>query len=85
MGIPIVTSARINKNQVSNKPYLNEPLFFETFRSAGLVKTSSLSHHVTDSAAGAVALVTGRKIPTSIPIPIQALFWKNSLLLPLLP
>ncbi|RCN30958.1 hypothetical protein ANCCAN_23268, partial [Ancylostoma caninum] len=60
MGIPIVTSARINKNQVSNKPYLNEPLFFETFRSAGLVKTSSLSHHVTDSAAGAVALVTGR-------------------------
>ncbi|KAK6751470.1 hypothetical protein RB195_003083 [Necator americanus] len=61
MGLSIVTPARINKNQKARNPYLNKPLFFETFRAAGLVKTSSFTHHVTDSAAGAVALVGGVK------------------------
>ncbi|KIH61556.1 hypothetical protein ANCDUO_08171 [Ancylostoma duodenale] len=61
MGISTVTSARINKNQKAGNPYLNEPLFFERFATAGMVKTSSFSHHVTDSAAGAMALLTGRK------------------------
>ncbi|RCN30957.1 alkaline phosphatase family protein [Ancylostoma caninum] len=62
MGISTVTSARINKNQKAGNPYLNEPLFFERFATAGMVKTSSFSHHVTDSAAGAMALLTGRKV-----------------------
>ncbi|KAK6751474.1 hypothetical protein RB195_003084 [Necator americanus] len=65
MGISTVASARINKNQMAGNSYLNEPLFFEKFRSGGLVKTSSFSHHVTDSAAGATALVTGRKVDSS--------------------
>ncbi|EYC26181.1 hypothetical protein Y032_0010g1004 [Ancylostoma ceylanicum] len=62
MGMPVVTSARINRNQIFGNSYLNEPFFFEKFRTAGLVKTSSLDHHVTDSAAGAMALFSGRKV-----------------------
>ncbi|CAJ0603380.1 unnamed protein product [Cylicocyclus nassatus] len=62
MGIATVTSARINKNQEAGNKYLNEPLYFEKFTTAGLVKTSSFSNHVTDSAASATALYTGRKI-----------------------
>ncbi|PIO61128.1 hypothetical protein TELCIR_17358 [Teladorsagia circumcincta] len=62
MGISTVTSARINKNQRAGLYYLNTPLFFERFQSTGLVKTSSFDHHVTDSAAGATALFTGRKV-----------------------
>lgn len=46
MGIPIVTSARISKNKKAGKPYLNEPLFFENFRSAGLVRVSWLDSHL---------------------------------------
>ncbi|VDL62477.1 unnamed protein product [Nippostrongylus brasiliensis] len=61
MGISTVTSARVNKNQHAGNPHVNAPLFFEGFAHAGLVKTSSFDHHVTDSAAGATALLTGRK------------------------
>ncbi|VDO69187.1 unnamed protein product [Haemonchus placei] len=61
MGISTVTSARINKNQKAGIPHLNKPLYFEKFPYSGLVMTSSLDHHVTDSAASAMALFTGRK------------------------
>ncbi|VDO56698.1 unnamed protein product [Haemonchus placei] len=64
MGISTVTSARINKNQKAGLHYLNTPLYFEKFQNSGLVKTSSFDHHVTDSAAGATALFTGRKVNT---------------------
>uniref|UniRef100_A0A7I4YLK2 alkaline phosphatase n=1 Tax=Haemonchus contortus TaxID=6289 RepID=A0A7I4YLK2_HAECO len=64
MGIATVTSARINKNQKAGIPHLNKPLYFEKFPYSGLVMTSSLDHHVTDSAASAVALFTGRKVKT---------------------
>ncbi|ETN74179.1 hypothetical protein NECAME_13142 [Necator americanus] len=76
MGLSIVTPARINKNQKARNPYLNKPLFFETFHAAGLVKTSSFSHHVTDSAAGAVALVGGVKYSSLVNITNARLFGK---------
>ncbi|KAE9418518.1 hypothetical protein Angca_003440 [Angiostrongylus cantonensis] len=41
MGIATVTSARINKNQRAGRHYLNEPLYFESFQSAGLVKVNT--------------------------------------------
>ncbi|ETN74177.1 hypothetical protein NECAME_13140 [Necator americanus] len=61
MGISTVTLGRINKNQKAGNKYLNKPLYFETFSVSGLVKTSSFSQYVTDSAAGAMALLSGRK------------------------
>ncbi|KAK6751459.1 hypothetical protein RB195_003075 [Necator americanus] len=62
MGISTVTLGRINKNQKAGNKYLNKPLYFETFSVSGLVKTSSFSQYVTDSAAGAMALLSGRKV-----------------------
>lgn len=64
MGIPAVTSARISRNQRAGKDHIGFPLFFESFEATGMVKTSSASHLVTDSAAGATALLTGRKVNT---------------------
>ncbi|WKY06678.1 hypothetical protein Q1695_006677 [Nippostrongylus brasiliensis] len=65
MGIAAVTSYRIMKNMKNKIPYLHKPVFFETFAYAGLTKTNSFDHHVTDSAASAVALVTGRKVDSA--------------------
>ncbi|KAK5976364.1 Alkaline phosphatase, partial [Trichostrongylus colubriformis] len=58
----MVTSYRIAKNQRAHNDYVQAPLFFETFPYTGLVKTYSYSNHVTDSAASAVAMYTGRKV-----------------------
>ncbi|KAK5983753.1 Alkaline phosphatase [Trichostrongylus colubriformis] len=62
MGITMVTSYRIAKNQRAHSDYVQAPLFFEAFPHTGIVKTYSYSHHVTDSTAGGVALFTGRKV-----------------------
>ncbi|CAJ0603467.1 unnamed protein product [Cylicocyclus nassatus] len=61
LGISTLTSARIHNNQASNHGYLTKSMFFENFDAVGLVKTSSIDHHVTDSAAGAVSFYTGWK------------------------
>ncbi len=48
--------------QVSTAFYFTgSPSNFERFKSMGLIKTSSTSHKVTDSAAGATAFSTGEK------------------------
>ncbi|VDM67631.1 unnamed protein product [Strongylus vulgaris] len=61
MGVGTVTSGRIHKKQILKSSYVTESLFFENFPAAGLVKTSSLTHHVTDSAAAAMAMFSGWK------------------------
>lgn len=52
MGLPQVTTSFYFKDSPSN---------FERFKSIGLIKTSSTSHKITDSAAGATAFSTGEK------------------------
>lgn len=49
-------------SQVSSVNYFgSEPSAFEQFNTIGLVKTSSATHKITDSAAGATAFATGKK------------------------
>ncbi|CAI4221876.1 unnamed protein product [Auanema sp. JU1783] len=62
MGSTVITGARRLRAQRENGKYLNRPLNMEEFEFTGLVKTSSYDKHVTDSAAGAVALFTGYKV-----------------------
>ena len=52
MGVPQITSSFYFKSSPPN---------FERFRDIGFIKTSSTSHKVTDSAAGATAFATGEK------------------------
>lgn len=48
--------------QISSGLYnSNAPLSFERFKDIGLIKTSSASHDITDSAAGATAFAAGKK------------------------
>lgn len=52
MGLPQISTAFYFGENSSN---------FEQFESIGLIKTSSTSHKITDSAAGATAFATGEK------------------------
>lgn len=52
MGLPQITTSFYYKSSPSN---------FERFKDIGLIKTSSKSHKVTDSAGGASAFATGEK------------------------
>ncbi len=52
MGLPQITTSIYFKDSPSN---------FEQFTDIGFIKTSSTSHKVTDSAAGATAFATGQK------------------------
>ncbi|GMT25212.1 hypothetical protein PFISCL1PPCAC_16509 [Pristionchus fissidentatus] len=62
MGIATITAARIARNQGRGSADTNIPFFFETFPFSGLSKTASFDTHTTDSAASAVALMTGHKV-----------------------
>ncbi|TMS39927.1 hypothetical protein L596_006377 [Steinernema carpocapsae] len=61
MGITAVSAGRIYRSQKYKMTY-QEPLNFEKFASSGLIKTYSYDNHVTDSAAGAIALFSGQKV-----------------------
>ena len=63
MGSTSLAATRIYKAEKKNQPgnYSKDPFFMETFESTGWSKTASWSAHVTDSAAGAVALMVGLK------------------------
>lgn len=69
MGIPIITAGRDYRNRPQDMDGLpddpaqaNAPFSFDRFESMALVGTSSYSHLVTDSAAAAMALFSGRKV-----------------------
>ncbi|KAK0399016.1 hypothetical protein QR680_002864 [Steinernema hermaphroditum] len=62
MGITAVSAGRIYRGQKLHLDNNQEALNFEKFQSSCLVKTYSYDKHVTDSAAGAVALFSGQKV-----------------------
>uniref|UniRef100_A0A1I8A539 alkaline phosphatase n=1 Tax=Steinernema glaseri TaxID=37863 RepID=A0A1I8A539_9BILA len=62
MGITAVSAGRIYRGQKMNLENNQDPLNFEKFQSSCLVKTYCYDKHVTDSAAGAVALFSGQKV-----------------------
>jgi len=66
-------------SQVSSVNYYgNDPSAFEQFQNIGLVKTSSATHKITDSAAGATAFATGKKTYNGgIGVTVDTVWTKN--------
>ena len=61
MGVSTLTAARIFEGQQRGADGASNSLSFETFPNLALVRTYSADSIVTDSAAGASALLTGRR------------------------
>uniref|UniRef100_A0A914VVD9 Alkaline phosphatase n=1 Tax=Plectus sambesii TaxID=2011161 RepID=A0A914VVD9_9BILA len=62
MGLASVTAARIHRGQMEKRHNNQDPLSWEKFPIAGLVKTYCLNEHVTDSSASATAFLSGSKV-----------------------